>query len=78
LRGLVRSIRLIFQAAVGDKRKLANLMKRLYVLTLVLTLNWRFVFGAVKRDWLLILALQTTFNVHYFCLNSIKINIFLV
>jgi hypothetical protein len=22
-------------------------------------------FGAVKRDWLLILALQTTFNVHY-------------
>jgi hypothetical protein len=23
-------------------------------------------FGAVKRDWLLILALQTTFNVHYF------------
>jgi hypothetical protein len=25
-----------------------------------------FFFGAVKRDWLLILALQTTFNVHYF------------
>jgi hypothetical protein len=25
-----------------------------------------FVFGAVKREWLLILALQTTFNVHYF------------
>jgi hypothetical protein len=23
-------------------------------------------FGAVKRDWLLILALQTTFNVHNF------------
>jgi hypothetical protein len=23
-------------------------------------------FGAVKRYWLLILALQTTFNVHYF------------
>jgi hypothetical protein len=22
--------------------------------------------GAVKRDWLLIFALQTTFNVHYF------------
>jgi hypothetical protein len=32
----------------------------------VLTLNWRFVFGAVERDWLLILALQTTFNVYYF------------
>jgi hypothetical protein len=25
-----------------------------------------FFFDAVKRDWLLILALQTTFNVHYF------------
>jgi hypothetical protein len=25
-----------------------------------------FFFGAVKRDWLLKLALQTTFNVHYF------------
>jgi hypothetical protein len=25
-----------------------------------------FCFGVVKRDWLLILALQTTFNVHYF------------
>jgi hypothetical protein len=25
-----------------------------------------FFFGAMKRDWLLILALQTTFNVHYF------------
>jgi hypothetical protein len=25
----------------------------------VLTLSWRFVFGAVKRDWLLILVLQT-------------------
>jgi hypothetical protein len=25
-----------------------------------------FIFGAVKHDWLLILALQTTFNVHYF------------
>jgi hypothetical protein len=25
-----------------------------------------FFFGAVKRDWLLILALQTTFNMHYF------------
>jgi hypothetical protein len=25
-----------------------------------------FFFGAVKRDWLLILALQTTFNVHNF------------
>jgi hypothetical protein len=25
-----------------------------------------FFFGAVKRDWLLIHALQTTFNVHYF------------
>jgi hypothetical protein len=25
-----------------------------------------FFFGAVKRDWLLILALQTTFNAHYF------------
>jgi hypothetical protein len=35
---------------------------RLYVLTL----NWRFIFGALKRGWLLILALQTTFNVHYF------------
>jgi hypothetical protein len=33
---------------------------------LVLTLSWRFVFGAVKLDWLLILALQTTFSVHYF------------
>jgi hypothetical protein len=32
----------------------------------VLTLSWRFVFGAVKRDWLLIHALQTTINVHYF------------
>jgi hypothetical protein len=39
---------------------------RLYVLTSVLPLNWRFVFGALKRDWLLILALQTTFNLHYF------------
>jgi hypothetical protein len=34
--------------------------------TSVLTLNWRVVFSAVERDWLLILALQTTFNVHYF------------
>jgi hypothetical protein len=25
-----------------------------------------FFFGAVKSDWLLILALQTTFNVYYF------------
>jgi hypothetical protein len=32
----------------------------------VLTLSWRFVFGAVKRDWLLIHAIQTTINVHYF------------
>jgi multisubunit Na+/H+ antiporter MnhF subunit len=32
----------------------------------VLTLSWRFVFGAEKRDRLLILDLQTTFNVHYF------------
>jgi hypothetical protein len=32
----------------------------------VLTLSWRFVFGTVKRDWFLILALETTFNVHYF------------
>jgi hypothetical protein len=32
----------------------------------VLTISLRFVFGAVKRDWLLILALQTTFNVYYF------------
>jgi hypothetical protein len=32
----------------------------------VLTFIWHFVFGAVKCDWLLILALQTTFNVHYF------------
>jgi hypothetical protein len=32
----------------------------------VLTLSLRFVFGAVKRDWLLILAVQTTFNVHSF------------
>jgi hypothetical protein len=40
--------------------------KWLYALTWVLTLHWRFVFGALKRDWLLILALQTTFNVHYF------------
>jgi hypothetical protein len=34
--------------------------------TSVLTLNWRVVFSAVERDWLLILALQTTFNMHYF------------
>jgi hypothetical protein len=33
-------------------------MKRLkHSMTSVLTLNWRFVFGAVKRDWLVILAL---------------------
>jgi hypothetical protein len=37
----------------------------------VLTLSWRFVFGAVKRDWLLIPALQTTFNEHYFFLCSL-------
>jgi hypothetical protein len=36
------------------------------VLTPVLTFIWHFVFGAVKCDWLYILALQTTFNVHYF------------
>jgi hypothetical protein len=30
-----------------------------------------FSFGAVKRDWLLLLALQTTFNVHYFFLCSL-------
>jgi hypothetical protein len=42
-------------------------MKRLKLsMTSVLTLNWRFVFGAVKRDWLVILALRTTFNVHNF------------
>jgi hypothetical protein len=35
-------------------------------LTPVLTFNWHFVFDAVKCDWLLVLALQTTFNVHYF------------
>jgi hypothetical protein len=35
-------------------------------LTPVLTFNWHFVFGAVKCDWLLILAPQTTFNLHYF------------
>jgi hypothetical protein len=35
-------------------------------LTSVLTLNWRFVFGALKCDWLSILALRTTLNVHYF------------
>jgi hypothetical protein len=29
-------------------------------------IQFAFFFGAVKRDWLLILALQTTFNVHYF------------
>jgi hypothetical protein len=34
--------------------------------TSILTLNWRFVFGAVQHDWLLILAFQMTFNVHYF------------
>jgi hypothetical protein len=32
----------------------------------VLTFNWHLFFGAVKRDWLFILALQSTFNVHYF------------
>jgi hypothetical protein len=32
----------------------------------VLTFGWHFVFVAVKGDWLLVLALQTTFNVHYF------------
>jgi hypothetical protein len=35
---------------------------RLYVLISVPTLNCRFVFGAMKGDWLLKLALQTTFN----------------
>jgi hypothetical protein len=38
-----------------------------------LTLSWCFVFGAVKRDWLLILALQTTFNVHYFCYVALEL-----
>jgi hypothetical protein len=32
----------------------------------VLTLSCRFVFGAVKRDWLLILVFQINFYVHYF------------
>jgi hypothetical protein len=43
-----------------NKTITTRLMKR------VLTFNWHFVFGAVKCHWLLILALQTTFNVHYF------------
>jgi hypothetical protein len=30
-----------------------------------------FFIGAVKRDWLLILTLQTTFNVHFFFLCSL-------
>jgi hypothetical protein len=29
-------------------------------------IKFAFFFGTVKRDWLLIFALQTTFNVHYF------------
>jgi hypothetical protein len=39
---------------------------RLSVLTSGLTLNLRFVFGAVKRGWFLIHALLTTLHVHYF------------
>jgi hypothetical protein len=32
----------------------------IYVLTLVLIFSWRYVFGAVKGDWLLMFTLHTT------------------